>query len=259
MKLVWREFLLFGFKQAWACLFGGLILAAILLSKFFWNPDWPIARLDALFLFALLVQAVLLLTKLESLREVGVIFLFHIVGTIMELFKTKVGSWAYPEPCLIQIAEVPLFTGFMYSCVGSYMARVMHVLDLRFLRYPPLWQTSIVALLIYLNFFTHHYIWDFRWVLVGLVFIVWWKSWLCFRPALRYLRMPVTAGFGLTAFFIWIAENIGTFGHIWLYPGQTVWQPVGLSKLVSWFLLMIVSCVLVTLVNPPKGMDSSAS
>jgi uncharacterized membrane protein YoaT (DUF817 family) len=30
------EFLIFGFKQGWACLFGGLMLAAIIASKFVW-------------------------------------------------------------------------------------------------------------------------------------------------------------------------------------------------------------------------------
>ncbi len=252
-----KEFIIFGLKQAWACLFGGVILAAILLSKFLWNPAWPLARYDALFLFALAVQIFFLAFRLENRREALVIFLFHLVSTCMELYKTKVGSWVYPEANLIRIGGVPLFTGFMYSCVGSYMARVMHTLDLRFTHYPSLGRTALVAALIYINFFTHHFLWDFRWLLMLAVGAVWARSWLYYKPADTYYRMPVLVGFALVAFFIWIAENVGTFGRIWMYPNQQIWEPVGFAKLVSWFLLMIVSCVLVTLINRPReyGQD----
>ncbi|HVK43140.1 MAG TPA: DUF817 family protein, partial [Phenylobacterium sp.] len=33
------EFLLFGLKQAWACLFGGAMLALLILTHFFWPAD----------------------------------------------------------------------------------------------------------------------------------------------------------------------------------------------------------------------------
>ena len=39
-----REFLIFGFKEAWASLFAGLMLAAILATKLVWQPDWWLAR-----------------------------------------------------------------------------------------------------------------------------------------------------------------------------------------------------------------------
>jgi uncharacterized membrane protein YoaT (DUF817 family) len=54
------ELVMFGLKQAWACLFGGLLLAAIIVSKLIWRPEWQIARYDALFIFAVTVQAVFL-------------------------------------------------------------------------------------------------------------------------------------------------------------------------------------------------------
>jgi uncharacterized membrane protein YoaT (DUF817 family) len=249
------EFWMFGLRQAWACLFGGLLLAAILLSKLIWQPEWALARYDALFVFAVLVQVILLATGLETKREAVAIFVFHIVGTIMEIFKTEMGSWVYPEENLIRIYGVPLFTGFMYSSVGSYMMRVMHVLDLRFSNYPPQWMTALLGVLIYINFFTHHYIWDARYLLIAAVIALWWRSWLYFKPVNRYYRMPVVVGFLLTAGFIWLAENIGTFGRIWIYPGQEVWHPVSIAKLGSWFLLMIISCVLVTWIKPPQQIN----
>ena len=66
--------------------------------------------------------------------------------------------------------------------------------------------------------------------------------------------MPLVIGFLLVALFIWFAENIGTFARAWSYPGQEhVWQPVSLSKLGSWYLLMIISFVLVALVHRGGG------
>ncbi len=69
-------------------------------------------------------------------------------------------------------------------------------------------------------------------------------------------RMPLLFGFLLVALFIWFAENIGTWSRAWIYPGQAEsWSPVSISKLGAWYLLMIISFVLVTLVHRPKGVD----
>jgi len=54
-------------------------------------------------------------------------------------------------------------------------------------------------------------------------------------------------------------HNIGTWAGAWAYPDQLDgWQPVSITKLVSWFLLMIISVVLVAWVYPPRppiGVD----
>ena len=67
--------------------------------------------------------------RLETWREARVILIFHVVGTVMELFKTSAGSWVYPEASLLHIGAVPLFSGFMYAAVGSYIARVWRIFD----------------------------------------------------------------------------------------------------------------------------------
>ena len=114
------EFLRFGAKQAWACLFGGL-MCALLLGTHWWYPkDALLARYDFLTLAALGIQAALLLLRMETWAEAKVILMFHAVGTVMEIFKTSAGSWIYPEANLLRIGGVPLFTGFMYAAVGSY-------------------------------------------------------------------------------------------------------------------------------------------
>ncbi|MNR57176.1 hypothetical protein D3C85_1779020 [compost metagenome] len=58
------------------------------------------------------------------------------------------------------------------------------------------------------------------------------------------------------ALFIWFAENIGTFANAWRYPSQAqVWQLVSIAKLGSWFLLMIISYVMVSVVNRPREIE----
>lgn len=251
-RVLWELFV-FGFKQGWACLFGGIILSLLLLSKWFWpNHAW-LARYDFLFLCALVVQALLLVLRMETVREAKVILIFHIVGTLMELFKTNMGSWAYPESNFFRLGHVPLFSGFMYASVGSYLARVIRIFDMRYTRYPNSKITVALAALIYANFFTHHFVPDIRILLFISVAAAFGPTWVYYRPYQNFRRMPLLLGFGLVALFIWGAENIGTFATAWIYPHQRDgWHLVNFGKYGSWFLLMIISFILVSLVNPPR-------
>jgi uncharacterized membrane protein YoaT (DUF817 family) len=251
------EFVVFGLKQGWACIFGAALLAVLMAARL-WYPDGAgLARNDFLTLAAVLIQVLMVVFKLETLRELRVIILFHLVGTVMELFKTDVGSWSYEAEGVLRIGAVPLFSGFMYAAVGSYMVRVYRLFDLRFAGYPRRWVTAIVAAAIYANFFSHHYIWDLRWLLLAAVVIVFGRCVMHFRVFRKHHRMPLAIAFLLVALFIWIAENIATWSGAWLYPSQVDgWHPVPLDKLVSWFLLMIISVVLVAWVYKPQPPDS---
>lgn len=247
------EFFLFTFKQAWACLFGGTLLALVLLTKLFYPAHAALARYDFLFLAALSIQALLLILRMETIREAKIILVFHVVGTVMELFKTHAGSWEYPEANLFRIGHVPLFSGFMYASVGSYLARVTRIVDMRFTRYPSTAITVALAILIYVNFFTHHYLPDIRVALFVFVAMAFGPTMVYYRSYRRYRRMPLLLGFALVALFLWLAENIGTFAHIWVYPHQREgWHLVRFAKFGSWFLLMIISFILVTLVHRPR-------
>lgn len=256
----WRlwlyEFLLFGFKQAWACLFGALMLALLLATHLFYPENASLHRYDFLTLSAITIQAGMLLFRLETWAEAKVIVIFHIVGTVMELFKTAAGSWVYPEASVLHIGAVPLFTGFMYASVGSYIARVWRIFDFRYTDYPPRWQTYVLAVAIYVNFFAHHWLPDIRWLLFAATALLFWKTRVYFRNWRVHRWMPLLIGFLLVALFIWFAENIGTFANAWRYPGQEKsWHMVSLAKMGSWYLLMIISFVLVSLVQPIRGRD----
>lgn len=243
---VFFEFISFGIKQAWACLFGGLMLLLLLGTYLFYPDAASLGRYDFITLVAVLIQVLMLALKLETWDEAKVIFIFHIVGTVMEIFKTHMGSWVYPEPSVLHIMGVPLFSGFMYACVGSYIARAWRIFDFRFKHLPRLKWQALLAVIVYVNFFTHHYIADIRWILFAIIILLYGRTKILFIPDANYRSMPLIVGLFLVALFIWFSENLGTYVRAWSYPNQDAgWHIVSFAKLGSWYLLMLISFVLV--------------
>lgn len=254
------EFFRFGVKQGWACLFGGLMVALLIGTRLWYPAGVPMARYDALFVAALLIQLMLIALRLETLEEAKVILLFHVVGTAMEIFKTSVGSWTYPETSLLRIGGAPLFAGFMYASVGSYLARVWRLFDFRFTHHPPVWAAVLLSVGIYINFFAHHYLPDLRMALFALTALLFGRTTVHFKVWRVHRRMPLLLGFALVSLFIWFAENIGTITGAWLYPHQTKgWSMVPFTKLGAWFLLMIISYVMIAALNKPQPYMSGTT
>jgi len=248
------EFLRFGLKQGWACLFGGIAVALMIGSYKFYPHGAALPRYDFLFLCMVAVQIALLASRLETWEEAKVILIYHLVGTAMEIFKTSVGSWIYPEPNVFRVAGVPLFTGFMYSCIGSYICRAWRLFDFRFTRHPPRWTLIALSCAIYANFFTHHYLPDLRLLLFAACVLLFGRTTIHFKVWRDYRSMPLLLGLFLVSLFIWLSENIGTYTQTWLYPSQRHgWAMVAPEKLGSWFLLLIISYTLVSLINAPRA------
>ncbi|HVV38978.1 MAG TPA: DUF817 domain-containing protein [Candidatus Paceibacterota bacterium] len=240
------EFLVFGLKEAQACIFAGSFFAILFLSNHI--PLFGLARYDFIFLAAVAIQAVMYFTKLETKDEVKVIFMFHIIGLVLELYKTSafVGSWSYPEDGLFKIAQVPLYSGFMYAAVGSYLAQAWKILKVEMEGYRNYKLMIALCALIYLNFFTNHFIYDFRWFLILAVFSIFWRTKIHFTVLHHVRTISLNLSFLLIAFFIWVAENISTYLGAWQYPNQVhVWSIVSTQKITSWFLLVIISFILV--------------
>ncbi len=251
------EFLRFGLKQGWACLFGGLLLGLLVATRLWYPRDAPVTRYDALVVAAVLLQILLLWLRMESLQEARVILLFHGLGTLMELFKTHVGSWHYPEANLLRIGGVPLFSGFLYGSVGSYLARVWRLFDFRFTRHPRLVWLVLLSGAIYLNFFSDHYGVDIRIPLLAASAILFGRTTISFKVWRVHRRMPLLLGFLLVTTFIWLAENIATGTGAWLYPNQRLgWAMVPLAKLGSWYLLMLISYTLVAASLPRAAIET---
>jgi len=241
------EFLYFGLKEARACLFAGLFFFAVMVVPRF--GLFGIPRYDALLLIALAIQAWLIWTKRETLDEAKAICLFHVLGFALEAFKTSSGikSWSYPDFAYTKIFGVPLFSGFMYAAVGSYIIQAWRLLDLRIEHHPPYWMAGLVATAIYANFFTHHFIGDYRWYLAAAALGLYARSTVIFRPYQKDRRMPLALSLVLIGFFIWLAENFGTFFGLWAYPHQLgAWAAVHVSKWSAWSLLVLMSFTIVT-------------
>lgn len=141
---------------------------------------------------------------------------------------------------------MPLFTGFMYGAVGSYIARAWRLFDFRFARHPGLAALVALSVAIYANFFADHRGCDLRIPLVAATCLLFGRTMLSFGIWHARRRMPLLLGFALVALFIWLGENIGTASRTWIYPSQVRgWSMVPPAKLVSWFLLMLISYTMV--------------
>lgn len=246
-----RELWYFFIASLRASYFGAFLLLMFFVTEVVSIP--MMSRYDLIFLSAVTFQFCALFFGFECPREFAVIFLFHILATLMELFKTNpaIGSWTYPSvgSAVFVLGTVPLFSGFLYSAVGSYISRAFIFLNLRYERFPAYSHLWIVSILIYLNFFTHHFFYDIRYILFAYVVCIFFKTKVYFQVYEKQRSMPFLLAAFLTSFFVWVAENIGTFTNIWLYPNQVeYWHIVSFNKAGSWFLLLILSFALVSIV-----------
>ena len=245
-----RQLVRFGWLELQCCLFAGLIfvgLAAVSVLPL------PVAEGDAQLAWCVLVTLVLWLARWETSREVGVIVAFHLIGLALEIFKVSHGAWSYPYTGVATVAGVPLYSGFMYAAVGSYVCQAWRRFDLRITDYRPA-ATAAVAAAVYANFFTEHVWLDLRLPLAVALLVVTWRTRVRFTVGPRRYSMPLALSFLLIGFFLWVAENVGTLLRGWRYPSQDLaWTLVHPAKVGSWSLLVVVSIVLVAAIKATEG------
>ena len=128
----------------------------------------------------------------------------------------------------------------MYAAVASYMCQAWRLLKLELERFPSYWVSVPLAAAGYLNFFTHRYLYDFRWYIIGAVFLVF--------LTLQVTECLLTAGFFteahggspwlthaggwagiLTAAVAWYASAAGVMngtadGRVVLPVGGPLWE-----------------------------------
>ena len=240
----------FAWLEVQSCIFAIGVFVGLVLT---FVVPLPVARYDALLVWCLVMTLGFWAFGLETWREVLVIFGFHALGLGLEIFKVAQGSWSYPGDAVTMFFGVPLFSGFMYAAVGSYICQAWRRFDLRVSAYPPVLAT-VVALAVYANFFTHHWIVDLRLLLAVVALVVLRRCWVHFTVGTARYRMPLALAFVLIGLFLWLAENAATYLNAWNYPGQTdVWEAVHVSKLGAWAMLVSMSFVLVATVKAQEG------
>lgn len=240
------EFWSFGIKEAMSCAFAVSFFITLGLSKLVSFGSLP--RYDFILIVALGVQFAMVYCGLETKKELMAISLFHLLGLALEIFKTSpaIGSWSYPEFAYTKVFGAPLYSGFMHAAVASFMLQSWRHLSLRLTGYPHHVVAMLLATAIYLNFFTHHYIGDYRWPLTLILLAVFWKTKVHFKPITREFWMPLPLAFILIGFFVWVAENIATLFGGWQYPNQVNnWALVSFGKIGSWGLLVVITFVIV--------------
>jgi uncharacterized membrane protein YoaT (DUF817 family) len=254
MLSFFREFLCFGLLQARACIFAGGFFLVLLASP--WWPTYLMPRYDFLCLAAVVIQILLVRFRIETLHEVMVLGIFHLLGLGLELYKTHpaIGSWSYPEAGFLKLGWVPLYSGFMYAAVASYICQAWRLFQLKLRHLPSPWLTLPLGIAIYANFFVHHFWIDIRWWLIAAVILLFARTQVDFIVITQRRTMPLPLSFFLIGFFIWVAENISTLGRAWVYPDQVDgWRVVGWNKITSWFLLVIVSFIIVAWLKRVKA------
>ncbi|WP_246052855.1 DUF817 domain-containing protein [Actinocorallia herbida] len=236
------QLLRFAWAEARACAFAVALFLGLALFSII---DTPLPRYDALLLYALAITGLFYLLRWETAGEVAVIGGFHLVGLIFEIVKVHLGSWSYPGDAWTKIGGVPLYSGFLYAAVGSYVCRAWRTLDLRLTGYRTT-ATATVSAAIYLNFLTHHFLPDLRLPLALLLIAATRRTAVHFTVGQARYRMPLALSFVLIGFFLWIAENIATYLGAWRYPyQQDTWNLVHADKFGAWALLVSVAFVLV--------------
>jgi uncharacterized membrane protein YoaT (DUF817 family) len=247
-----RGWLAFIREELLSCVFPITVVLGLALSKLI---HLPIPRYDFLLLWCLLAQLLMVWSKKETLDELKVLSVFHLVGILLELFKTQKGSWAYPEAAYSKVfGLVPLYSGFMYASVASYICQAWRRLDVTLYHAPPGRYGALLGLGIYANFFLHQLGFpDLRWPLVLTVILMYRKTYVTYRAAHETPKMPLAFAFFCMGFAVYAAENVATFFGAWSYPNQKAgWQLVHASKISSWFLLIILSFLLVAFLKRVK-------
>ena len=141
---------------------------------------------------------------------------------------------------------MPLYSGFMYASVASYLCQIWRRLKMRVTRWPHNETALLLGACIYVNFFTERYLPDLRLVLIPAVFLFFRRAEVRYTVQDASFQIPLGAALALAGAAILMAENAATFLGAWRYPFQShAWHPVWTEKATSWFLLSVVSFLIV--------------
>lgn len=236
-----REFWTFAYKQLQSSSFALLIFAALAIS-----PLVPLSKYDFLLLFCLAVQISMVKLGWESHGEARMISVFHLLGLALELYKVRSGSWSYPEFAYSKFGGVPLYSGFMYASVASYILQAWRRLDLQFERMPSAPHAWSTVAAIYANFIGNRWFPDSRLLVFALLAFFFGRSEVSFLVTKKQRKMPMLVAFALIGFFVYVAENLCTLLGAWQYPHQAGgWALVHPSKITSWTLMVVIAFVVV--------------
>lgn len=240
------EFLYFCVKNLRSCLFAGLLFTAVSLVPPAGLLGLP--QYDALLVIALAVPVWMVLAKLETRDDLKTIALCFVAGFALEVFKTSssIQSWSYSGFAYTKLFGVPLFAGLIYAAVGSAVIQAWRLFQICIMRHPPYWLACAVAIVVYANFFTHHYIGDYRLYISACAAGLYARATVVFRPMDRDRKLPLLLSFVLFGFFIWFIEKISDFCSLWSYLNPLgAWSTVHVGKWSSCALFVVITFIII--------------
>lgn len=101
LKSFFKDLSYFIYHQSLSCIFPVVIFMTLALSNAIQIPG--VSRYDFILIICLLAQYLMYKFKLESKDELKVIFLFHMIGLVLEIYKVNFNSWSYPEEAWTKI------------------------------------------------------------------------------------------------------------------------------------------------------------
>ncbi len=252
-RLPGGNFWVFAVTQAWAGLFGLLLLGAVWVTQSVTLP-W-FGRYDWLLIFAVMIQAIMLLARLQKPTELLIVAVFYLLGLGIEVFQTSsaVQAWAYPDSGSLVLGNAPLFAGFLYAAIGSYIFRLWRITRMEFTNYPRQRYAALLALAIYINFFTAHVLYDVSYLLLLAALILFWRTRASYVNNGKKRHMPFLLPVLIAPLLILLAEKFAAFAQLWVYTEE----PNSLSKILTWLLLLLFSCIIVDLLRSHSGPSST--
>lgn len=221
-------------------LIGGLLVADLV--------PLPVAQYDATLIYCVVVTVVAGGFGWLTRRELIAMLAGYVAVMVTELVAVAQGERSYPLEGWSEIGGVPLLAGFGGAAVVSYVCRLWRLLAIEVEHFQSV-MAGGVALLIYANFISRHWLLDIRALLAPLLLVVLRRCWVTFTLCDRQRRIPAALGYLATVLPLWALERLCAF----LADDGWLWSAVPVGSAGSWALLVAAAFLAVTFLKSREG------
>ncbi|WP_392397552.1 DUF817 family protein, partial [Priestia megaterium] len=96
-------------------------------------------------------QLLILIFKPQTLHQLKLIPLFHLIPLTLQLYKLHIASSTYPEKPFTKLSPLPLYSPFIYPTLPTYISQLSTTLQLNLTNSPSTSILTILSMAIYLN------------------------------------------------------------------------------------------------------------
>lgn len=221
-------------------LIGGLLAAHLV--------PLPVAQYDAVLVYCVIVTVVAGSLGWLTRRELIAMLAGYVTVMALAIVAVTQGERSYPLDGWAEIGGVPLLAGFGGAAVVAYVCRLWRLLAIEVEHFQSV-TASAVAVLIYANFISRHWLLDIRALLAPLLLVVLRRCWVTFTLTGRRRRIPAALGYLATVLPLWALERLCAVlvGDGWL------WSTIPVGSGGSWALLVAAAFLAVTFLKSREG------